>query len=67
MDSILIKLKDKAINRADIDPDDAQKLYETGQKDPFLLMAYASQIREHFKGKKISLCAIVNAKSGCMR
>ncbi len=64
MDSILIKLKDKAINTAGIDHDDAQKLYETGQKDPFLLMAYASQIREHFKGRKIGLCAIVNAKSG---
>ena len=64
MDSILIKLKDKAISGRGIDSDEAQKLYETGQKDPFLLMAYASQIREHFKGKKISLCAIVNAKSG---
>jgi biotin synthase len=64
MDSILIKLKDKAINTTGIDPDDAQTLYETGQKDPFLLMAYASQIREHFKGIKIGLCAIMNAKSG---
>ena len=64
MDSILMKLKDKAISGAAIDSDDAQKLYETGQKDPFLLMAYASQIREHFKRKKIGLCAIVNAKSG---
>jgi biotin synthase len=64
MDSILMKLKDKAIGTADIDLDDAEKLYEIGQKDPFLLMAYASQIREHFKRRKISLCAIVNAKSG---
>ena len=64
MDSILMKLKDKAISKANIDSDDAEKLYEAGQKDPFLLMACASQIREHFKGKKIGLCAIVNAKSG---
>jgi biotin synthase len=64
MDSILIKLKDKAIKTAGIDPDDAQKLYAIGQKAPFLLMAYASEIREHFKGRTISLCAIVNAKSG---
>jgi biotin synthase len=64
MDSILKKLKDKAINTADIGPDDAEKLYEIGQRDPFLLMAYASQIREHFKGRMIGLCAIVNAKSG---
>ncbi|HBA55724.1 MAG TPA: biotin synthase BioB, partial [Syntrophorhabdus aromaticivorans] len=27
-------------------------------------MAYGSRIREHFKGKKVSLCCIVNAKSG---
>jgi biotin synthase len=64
MDSILMKLRDKAVNTSGINPDDAQRLYETGQKDPFLLMAYASQIREHFKGRKIGLCAIVNAKSG---
>jgi biotin synthase len=64
MDSILRKLKDKVISGGGIDSDEAHKLYETGQRDPFLLMAYASQIREHFKGKKISLCAIVNAKSG---
>jgi biotin synthase len=59
-----MKLRDKAIRTANIDSDDAEKLYKAGQKDPFLLMAYASQIREHFKGRKISLCAIVNAKSG---
>ena len=64
MDSILIKLKNKAISTKDINTDDAESLYEMGQKDPFLLMAYASQIREHFKERRISLCAIVNAKSG---
>jgi len=64
MDSILTALKDKAISGTGIDPDDAARLYEKGKEDPFLLMAYASQIREHFKGKKIGLCAIVNAKSG---
>jgi biotin synthase len=64
MDSVLVTLKDKAINTADIDHEDAERLYKIGQKDPFLLMAYASQIREYFKGKKIGLCAIVNAKSG---
>jgi biotin synthase len=64
MDSILKTLKNKAINTAGIDSEDAERLYEIGQKDSFLLMAHASQIREHFKGKKIGLCAIVNAKSG---
>jgi len=30
----------------------------------FDLFAHASSLREHFRGKKIDLCAIVNAKSG---
>jgi biotin synthase len=64
MDSVLTTLKNKAISTVDIDSEDAETLYAIGLKDPFLLMAYASQIREHYKGKKISLCAIVNAKSG---
>jgi len=64
MDSILMKLRDKAINSADIDAGEAETLYNKGKKEPFLLIALASQIREHSKGKKISLCAIVNAKSG---
>ena len=31
---------------------------------PFALMAAASEIREAFKGKRINLCGIINAKSG---
>ena len=63
MNSGIIKLKDRAIEKK-INLADAKKLYEIGQKEPFLIMACASEIREHFKGKKISLCGIVNAKSG---
>ncbi len=64
MDSTLTAFTDKAIQTNKIDTDDALRLYEIGKKSPFLLMAAASQIREHFKGSTISLCAIVNAKSG---
>jgi biotin synthase len=32
--------------------------------DIFDLMAGANRIREHFKGNKIHLCSIVNAKAG---
>ena len=32
--------------------------------DIFDLMAWANRIREHFKGNKIHLCSIVNAKAG---
>lgn len=35
-----------------------------GTADIFDLMAWANRIREHFKGNKIHLCSIVNAKSG---
>jgi biotin synthase len=64
MDSTLTAFTDKAIQTKTIDTDDALALYEIGKHAPFLLMAAASQIREHFKGSTISLCAIVNAKSG---
>ncbi|MCI0537591.1 MAG: biotin synthase BioB [Verrucomicrobiales bacterium] len=32
--------------------------------DIFELMAWANRIREHFKGNKVHLCSIVNAKAG---
>ncbi|MEW6161660.1 MAG: biotin synthase BioB, partial [Verrucomicrobiota bacterium] len=32
--------------------------------DIFDLLAWANRIREHFKGKKIHLCSIVNVKAG---
>ncbi|HWF17721.1 MAG TPA: biotin synthase BioB, partial [Verrucomicrobiae bacterium] len=32
--------------------------------DIFDLMSWANRIREHFKGNKIHLCSIVNAKAG---
>ncbi|OPY68834.1 MAG: Biotin synthase [Syntrophorhabdus sp. PtaU1.Bin050] len=64
MDSNIEALAEKAIKNRGINNDDARSLYELGSNDPFLLMAYGSRIREHFKGKKVSLCCIVNAKSG---
>ena len=30
------------------------------------LLAWANRIREHFKGNKIHLCSIVNAKAGAL-
>ncbi|MDQ6632325.1 MAG: biotin synthase BioB, partial [Verrucomicrobiota bacterium] len=32
--------------------------------DIFDLMSWANRLREHFKGNKIHLCSIVNAKAG---
>jgi biotin synthase len=64
MESNIKKLARKAIDRKGISESDAKSLYDIGLKHPFLVIAYASEIREHFKGRKISLCCIINAKSG---
>ncbi len=63
-DSMLSKLKEKAIVSRSIQIEDAELLYRLGRERPFLFMAYASEIREYYKGRSIGLCAIVNAKSG---
>lgn len=64
MTGIIEAYKQRAMNQRDIGFDDAMKLYATGREVPFSLMAAASEIREHFKGKTVVLCGIVNAKSG---
>lgn len=64
MESRIKALAEKAIKQKGISENDAKSLYEIGKVHPFLVIAYGSEIREHFKGKKISLCCIVNAKSG---
>ena len=56
-------LKEKAFQGL-IAEDDAMALYEEGVKNPFTLMAHAAEIRDRFKGKVVSLCSIINAKSG---
>ena len=64
MESKIKRLATKAINKKGISEDDAKSLYEIGKDYPFMVFAYGSEIREHFKGKKIDLCCIINAKSG---
>lgn len=59
-----IFLKEKSIQFKNLCFEEAMYLYEFGMKHPFLLLGLASEIREHYKGKKINLCSIVNAKSG---
>ncbi|MCX7966281.1 MAG: biotin synthase BioB [Syntrophorhabdaceae bacterium] len=64
MDYELEKIKEKAIKEKNIDFEDAMRLYDIGVKNPFSLFANASEIAQLYKGKKISFCSIVNAKSG---
>ncbi len=48
-----------------IERDDALFLFNLeGSADIHDLLAWANRIREHFKGNKIHLCSIVNAKAG---
>lgn len=64
MNSLLEKCREKAIEKVGITVDDAISLCREGRQRPFMLFAYANEIREHFKDSRISLCAIINAKSG---
>ncbi|MFA4906165.1 MAG: biotin synthase BioB [Candidatus Margulisiibacteriota bacterium] len=43
---------------------EAVKLINTPDEDTFSLLAKADETRRKFKGNKVKLCAIVNAKSG---
>ncbi|PKN52933.1 MAG: biotin synthase BioB [Deltaproteobacteria bacterium HGW-Deltaproteobacteria-13] len=47
-----------------ISPAEALELFIEASGSPWMIMAAASEIREHFKGKEIILCGITNAKSG---
>ncbi|MDR2017420.1 MAG: biotin synthase BioB [Syntrophobacterales bacterium] len=63
MTSRIERLQEKALQGA-IDTDDAMELYSEGVRNPFRLFAAAADVRDHFKGRNVSLCAIINAKSG---
>ncbi|MCX7981483.1 MAG: biotin synthase BioB [Syntrophales bacterium] len=58
------KLKEKCLAGSDITAEEALLLFEEATERPYYIIALAADIREHFHGKKINLCAIVNAKSG---
>ena len=62
--NLIEKLKNEAINTEGISTEEALELFIEGSNSPFRIMAAASEIREHFKGKEIILCGITNAKSG---
>ncbi len=64
MKSTIESLKTKAIAARGLRNKEAFELYQHGRKNLFGLLSAASEIREHYKGKAISLCAIINAKSG---
>ena len=58
-------LGERVLNGGQITRDEGEWLFtlET-TADIFDLMSWANRVREHFKGNKIHLCSIVNAKAG---
>ncbi|MDD5170466.1 MAG: biotin synthase BioB [Syntrophales bacterium] len=61
---IIDKLQKQAIKIRGLSAADALNLFIEGSERPYRVLAAASEIREHFKGREIILCGIVNAKSG---
>jgi len=58
-------LADRVMSGGSVDREEAMWLFHLdSQADITDLMAAANRIREHFKGNKIHLCSIVNAKAG---
>jgi biotin synthase len=61
----LAELGQRVLGGGTIDREEALWLFQLeNPADIFDLMAWANRIREHFKGNKIHLCSIVNAKAG---
>ena len=59
------ELSRRIIGGGEITREEAMGLFELEERADILdLMAGANRVREHFKGNKIHLCSIVNAKAG---
>lgn len=58
------ELKQACIEKRGISGEEALRLFEEGAATPYQVIAAAAEIREHFHGKEVNLCAIINAKSG---
>jgi len=55
----------RVIEGGPIDRDEAEGLFELETSADILdLMSWANRIREHYRGNKVHLCSIVNAKAG---
>jgi len=61
---LIDNLKHKALKGKGIRAAEALELFIEGSGNPYRVLAAASEIREHYKGKEIILCGITNAKSG---
>jgi len=57
-------LKRKILNNDSLTPEEALAVLNTDDRNVFYLFAITNEIRNSFKGSKISFCSISNAKSG---
>ena len=57
-------LAKQAIKGKKLSFDEAMQLLKTSDDDTFEFLSAANHIKRAFKGNKVKLCAIVNAKSG---
>ncbi|MFZ1037762.1 MAG: biotin synthase BioB [Smithella sp.] len=63
--NLIDKTKNEIINKMkSVSSAEALELFIEAADHPWMILAAASEIREHFKGKEIILCGITNAKSG---
>ena len=61
----LSALTDGVINGEDITQSEAMRVFSLRkQEEIVMLLAHANMLRNHFKGNRIDLCGVVNAKSG---
>ena len=61
----LAELGQRVLQGGSLERAEGEWLFELGSgADIFDLMSWANRIREHFKGNKVHLCSIVNAKAG---
>lgn len=61
---IIQQTTDRVLAGEDISYQQALDLMNTGEEFIFSLLASAGRIRQYYKGKKLDLCSIINAKSG---
>lgn len=64
MKEFIAAMADRVITGGKISEDEALRLSTVDGTDRYTLFLAASRVKEHFVGSKVSLCSIINAKSG---
>ncbi len=60
----LSRIEEVALGGSGISQEDAEEFVRLGEDRLFEILPHTERIRKHFKGDEVSLCSIVNAKSG---